>query len=77
MQSACNRVAAVLEAADNWVTELEALVAARQLSDDVEAEQEAVDIAGSRLVTAVKNWRSGRRASVANGMWRWLKPLFP
>jgi hypothetical protein len=53
-----DHVNAVLEAADNWVTALEALVAARQASRDTEATQEAFDIAGSQLVVAVKNRRS-------------------
>jgi len=48
--------AAVLAAADDWVTALEALVAANQASKETEAEQEAVDIAGTKLVLAVKRW---------------------
>jgi hypothetical protein len=59
-----NRVDAVLKAADNWVAALEALVAAKQASDETGAEQEAVDIAGSLLVAAIKNWRSGTRTSI-------------
>jgi hypothetical protein len=52
---------AVHEAADAWVVALEALVAAEQASEEVEPEQEAVDIAGSRLVMAVNRWRSNQR----------------
>jgi hypothetical protein len=40
----------VLKDADDWVSGLEALVAAKQMSEETEAEQEAVDIAGSQLV---------------------------
>jgi hypothetical protein len=49
---------AVLKAADEWVSAQEALVAAKQASEETEAEQEAVDIAGSRVVVAVTRWRS-------------------
>ena len=56
-------VEAVLNAADEWVFAQEALVAAQEVSQDIEAEQEAVDIAGSRLVVAVTRWRSRRRAN--------------
>jgi hypothetical protein len=49
---------AVLQTADEWLLAQEALVAAKQVSDETEAEQEAVDIAGSRLVLAVTRWRS-------------------
>ena len=55
-------VDAVLRAADEWVSAQEALVAARQISRETEAEQEAVDIAGARLVVAVNRWRSAREA---------------
>jgi hypothetical protein len=54
---------AVLKAADEWVSAQEALVAAQQRSEETEAEREAVDIAGSRLVVAVARWRSRRRAN--------------
>ena len=57
-----NTVEAVLKAADEWVSAQEALVAAKQVSKDTEAEQEAVDIAGSLLVVAVAQWRSERDA---------------
>jgi hypothetical protein len=55
-----NIVEAVLKAADEWVLAQEALVAAKQVSKETEAEQEAVDIAGSLLVVAVTRWRSER-----------------
>jgi hypothetical protein len=55
-------VEAVLKAADDWVLAQEALVAAKQVSKETEAEQEAVDIAGSLLVVAVMRWRSDRGA---------------
>jgi hypothetical protein len=51
---------AVLEAADEWLSAQEALVAAKQVSEETEAEQEAVDVAGSRLATAVTQWRLQR-----------------
>jgi hypothetical protein len=50
----------VLNAANDWVSAQEALVAARQISDETEAERESVDIAGSRLVVAVMQWRPTR-----------------
>jgi hypothetical protein len=50
----------MLEAADQWVSAQEALVAARQISEETEAEQQAADAAGSRLVVAVTRWRSSR-----------------
>jgi hypothetical protein len=53
-------VEAVLKATDEWVSAQEALVAAMQLSEETEAEQEVVDIAGSRLVVAVTRWRKRR-----------------
>jgi hypothetical protein len=56
-------VEAVLKAADEWVLAQEALVAATQVSEETEAEREAVDIAGSRLGVAVARWRSRRRAN--------------
>jgi hypothetical protein len=60
-----NLVEAVLKAADEWVSAQEALVAARQGSKeaDADAEQGAVDIAGSQLVVAVTRWRSSRQMS--------------
>ena len=54
-------IEAVLKAADEWVSAQEALVAAQRISDDNETEREAVDIAGSRLVRAVSQWRSDRQ----------------
>jgi hypothetical protein len=58
-------VEAVLRAADSWVAAQEALVTARQVSKETEAEQEAVDIAGTHLVLAVRRWRSERRPQLA------------
>jgi len=57
-----NIVETVLKAADEWVLAQEALVAAKQVSKETGAEQEAVDIAGSLLVVAVTRWRSEREA---------------
>ena len=51
---------AVLKAADLWVTAQEALIAAKQAANENEAKEEAVDIAGVRLVAAVTRWRSCR-----------------
>jgi hypothetical protein len=56
-----NPVKAVLKAADDWVSGLEALIAVQQVSNETEAEHEAVDIAGTRLVLAVTRWRSERK----------------
>ena len=55
------REEAVLRAADDWVNAMEALVAARNTGEGtgVEARQDAADLAGVRLVLAVKSWRSG------------------
>ena len=50
-------VKAVLRAADEWVCAQEALVAAKQVSEETEREQEAVEIAQVRLVVAVTRWR--------------------
>jgi hypothetical protein len=55
-------VEAGLKAADEWVLAQETLVAAIRVSEETEAEREAVDIAGSRLVVAVTRWRSSRYA---------------
>jgi hypothetical protein len=54
---------AVVKAADEWVAAQEVLIAARRASQEIEAEQEAVDIAGARLVVAVTRWRSRFRTS--------------
>ena len=54
---------AVLKAADEWVTALETLVDARRAGKPSEAEEEAVDIAGSRLAIAVTQWRLKRGAA--------------
>jgi hypothetical protein len=51
---------AVLKAADEWVTAQEALVDARRAGRPSDAAEEALDIAGSRLVVAVTQWRSKR-----------------
>jgi hypothetical protein len=51
-------VEAVLRAADEWVSAQEALVAVKQVSNETEAELEAVGIAGFLLVIAVTRWRS-------------------
>jgi hypothetical protein len=51
-------VLAVLNAADEWVSAQEALVAAMQVSEDTEADHQAVDVAGTRLVIAVMRWHS-------------------
>jgi hypothetical protein len=56
-------VEAVLKAADEWVSSQEALVAAKQGSEETAEEQEAVEIAGARLVVAVTRWRSDRGGS--------------
>jgi len=53
---------AVLKAADEWVCAQEALIAAKQVSRESEAAQEAADVAGSRLVVAVTRWRAKPRA---------------
>jgi hypothetical protein len=58
MKPVAVEVDAVLKAADEWVAAQEALLAARQVSQEIEAEQESVDIAGSQLVVAVVRWRS-------------------
>ena len=59
---------AVLKAADEWLSAQEALIAAKQISEEAEAEQEAVDVAGCRLATAVAQWRS-RRVTDPEGAW--------
>ena len=51
---------AVLKAADEWLSAQEALIAAKQVSEEAQAEQEAVDVAGCRLATAVAQWRLRR-----------------
>jgi hypothetical protein len=51
-------VSAVLKAADEWVSALEMLVAAKGSRGDTDAEQEVLDIAGSQLVVAIMRWRS-------------------
>jgi hypothetical protein len=51
-------VSAVLKAADEWVSALETLVAAKGSGGEADAEREVLDIAGSQLVVAVMRWRS-------------------
>jgi len=51
---------AVLKAADDWLTALEKQVAARRLSKDTELEQEAVELAEVKLVSAVMELRQNR-----------------
>ena len=63
MKSDIADVDAVLRAADEWVSALEALVAARQGCGESETEQEVLDIAGSQLVVAVTRWRSTRNVA--------------
>ena len=60
MKPVASEVDAVLKAADAWVAAQEALLAARQGSQEIKAKQEAADIAGSQLVVAVTRWRSKR-----------------
>ena len=57
-------VEAVLEAADEWVSAQESLLGAAASPEGREARQEAADIAGARLVVAVKRWRA--RRDIAN-----------
>ena len=54
-------VEAVLDAADEWVSTHEALLAARQASEETDTAWEAIDIAGSRLVVAITRWRRFNR----------------
>jgi hypothetical protein len=51
---------AVLRAADEWLSAQEALIAAKQVSEEAAAEQEAAELAGARLVVAVTRWRLQR-----------------
>lgn len=51
-------VEAVIRAAESWVGAQEALVAVKQVSIQTEAEEEAADLACTRLVLAVRRWRS-------------------
>jgi hypothetical protein len=60
MKSNNAEAVAVLKAADEWFSAQEALIAAKQISEEAEAEQEAVDVAGCRLATAVIQWRLQR-----------------
>jgi len=56
-------VDAVLRAAREWAAAQEALVEAKQTSRATADEEEAVDIAGAKLVVAVNRWRSSRRTA--------------
>ncbi|HEX3984604.1 MAG TPA: hypothetical protein VHX12_12995 [Acidisoma sp.] len=49
---------AVLRAADEWGAAQEALVAAIQACRATADEEEAADLAGTKLVVAVARWRS-------------------
>lgn len=60
MKPGTEQVRAVLKAADEWVSALEELVAAKQSGGETKAEHEILDIAGSQLVVAVTRWGSGR-----------------
>jgi hypothetical protein len=51
------KAGAVLKAAEDWFAAQEALLVAKQFGEQSEAEEEALDIAGSRLAVAVKQWR--------------------
>ena len=55
---------AVLNAADDWCAALEALMKAKEASGGTESEQELVDCAGVKLVTAVRQWRLTRDRSM-------------
>lgn len=57
------REEAVLKAADDWLTTLEALIASREIAEGTEVRQEDADIAGVALVLAVTSWRSARDPS--------------
>jgi len=63
MKPVASEADAVLKAADEWVAAQEALLAAKQASQEIEAEREAIDVAGSRLVVAITRWRSTCGAS--------------
>jgi hypothetical protein len=65
MKPVINEIDALLKAADEWMTAQEALVGAQQHCEEIEAQQEGVDIAGAKLVAAVKRWRS-RAVPLAN-----------
>jgi hypothetical protein len=49
---------AILRAADEWVTAQEAVVAARQRLEKTELQEERADLAGAKLVVAIKQWRA-------------------
>ena len=58
MKPVISETDALLKAADEWMTAQEALVAAQQRCEGTEAQEEGIDIAGAKLVTAVKRWRA-------------------
>jgi hypothetical protein len=62
MKPVIGEVDAVLKAAGEWVSAQEALVVIGQLSLQSDAEREAVDVAGVRLVVAVRRWQRAIRA---------------
>lgn len=61
MKPVIGEVNAVLKAAGEWVSAQEALVVVRQLSLQTAAEEVAIDVAGVRLVVAVRRWRRANR----------------
>jgi hypothetical protein len=66
MKPVISEIDALLKAADEWMTAQEALVAAQQRCEETDAQQEGVDIAGAKLVVAVRRWRS-RIAPLVDG----------
>ena len=57
MERRTDSIEALLEAADDWLTALEVLGAARSASRKTVAEQEAAEVAEIRLALAVTAWR--------------------
>jgi len=58
MKPVISEIDALLKAVDEWMTAQEALVAAQQGCEETDAQQEGADIAGAKLVVAVKRWRA-------------------
>jgi hypothetical protein len=58
MKPVISEIDALLKAADEWMTAQEVLVAAQQAREGTDLHQESVDIAGAKLVVAVKRWRA-------------------
>jgi hypothetical protein len=56
------RAQKILNAAQNWFTAHEAVVAAQTNCQETGALTEAADIAGTKLVLAVASWNSGGAA---------------